>query len=186
MVLQKLKEETKMENRVFTIPNILTMLRLAMIPFFVFAFVNGYEWTALSIFVIASITDVVDGYIARRYNLITNLGKLLDPLADKLLRIATIVLFAYYKIVPVWMVSIMVIFDLSLILASAFLFKHQYIVCSNKFGKIAGFFSLFSLFLCFFYDYVAPFHIIFLGVSLLLIFISIISYIIQTVKKYPR
>ncbi len=72
------------------LPNKLTMLRVFLIPFFVFFLLTNYadpwsDWIALGIFIIASLTDLLDGKIARKYNLITNFGKFMDPLADKLL-----------------------------------------------------------------------------------------------------
>ena len=70
------------------LPNKLTMLRVILIPFFVVCELIPYswgKWVALVIFVAASITDKLDGTIARKYNLITNFGKFMDPLADKLL-----------------------------------------------------------------------------------------------------
>lgn len=72
------------------LPNKLTVLRVLMIPFFVFFLLTEYaggasKWIALAIFVIASLTDLLDGYLARKNNLVTNFGKFMDPLADKLL-----------------------------------------------------------------------------------------------------
>ena len=69
------------------LPNKLTVLRVIMVPFFVLTDVGGAanKWIALAIFVIASLTDMLDGKIARKYNLVTNFGKFMDPLADKLL-----------------------------------------------------------------------------------------------------
>src|SRR5699024_2478877 len=67
------------------LPNKLTLLRVVMIPFFVAFQLLGYRYVALILFVAASLTDMLDGKIARKYNLITNFGKFADPLADKLL-----------------------------------------------------------------------------------------------------
>jgi CDP-diacylglycerol--glycerol-3-phosphate 3-phosphatidyltransferase len=72
------------------LPNKLTVLRVLMIPFFVFFLLTEYaggasKWIALAIFVVASLTDLLDGYLARKNNLVTNFGKFMDPLADKLL-----------------------------------------------------------------------------------------------------
>ncbi|HJA11664.1 MAG TPA: CDP-diacylglycerol--glycerol-3-phosphate 3-phosphatidyltransferase [Candidatus Mediterraneibacter merdipullorum] len=72
------------------LPNKLTVLRVIMIPFFVFfmladVFGDADKWVALALFIIASLTDMLDGKIARKYNLVTNFGKFMDPLADKLL-----------------------------------------------------------------------------------------------------
>ncbi len=72
------------------LPNKLTLLRVLLIPFFVFfllapAFAANGKYIATAIFIIASLTDLLDGKIARKYNLVTNFGKFMDPLADKLL-----------------------------------------------------------------------------------------------------
>ena len=68
------------------LPNRLTILRIFLIPFFVFFMLSDFsKWIALIIFVVASLTDMLDGKIARKYNLVTDFGKFMDPLADKLL-----------------------------------------------------------------------------------------------------
>ena len=71
------------------LPNKLTVLRVIMVPFFVFFMLTDVsgaanKWIALALFVVASLTDMLDGKIARKYNLVTNFGKFMDPLADKL------------------------------------------------------------------------------------------------------
>lgn len=77
------------KNRIFTIPNLLSLLRLAMIPLLLWLYLEkeAYLWTA-AVVVISGITDIIDGIIARKYDLISNLGKALDPVADKLTQIA--------------------------------------------------------------------------------------------------
>ncbi len=79
-----------------TVPNMITLIRIAMIPVFMGVLLSGMpnaELIALIIFIVASATDGIDGYIARKYNLITNFGKFIDPLADKLLVAAAILIF---------------------------------------------------------------------------------------------
>ena len=77
------------------LPNKLTLLRLSLIPFFIAAFYLGFfaghYFVALGIFVVASLTDFLDGYIARKYNMVTDLGKFLDPIADKVLVLAGLI-----------------------------------------------------------------------------------------------
>lgn len=77
------------KNRIFTIPNLLSLLRLAMIPLLLWLYLErkAYLWTAATV-VLSGITDIVDGIIARKYDLISDLGKMLDPVADKLTQIA--------------------------------------------------------------------------------------------------
>jgi CDP-diacylglycerol--glycerol-3-phosphate 3-phosphatidyltransferase len=67
------------------LPNKITLMRIIMIPVFVFLLINKYYYASGILFIVASLTDTLDGYIARKYNLITNFGKIMDPLADKLL-----------------------------------------------------------------------------------------------------
>lgn len=95
------------------LPNKLTIFRVILIPFFVVALLYpmdsaANEWIALAIFVIASITDMLDGQIARKYNLVTNFGKFMDPLADKLLVSSALICFIELKLLPSWVVLIII------------------------------------------------------------------------------
>ena len=98
------------------LPNKLTIFRVILIPFFiVFLLVPDMpflpstewgEWIALAIFVIASLTDMLDGKIARKYNLITDFGKFMDPLADKLLVCSALIALIELGRIPAWMVIV--------------------------------------------------------------------------------
>lgn len=94
------------------LPNKLTMLRVIMIPFFVFFMLVRItavdKWIALAIFIIASLTDLLDGYIARKYNLVTNFGKFMDPLADKLLVCSALICLVGLGKLPAWMVIVII------------------------------------------------------------------------------
>ena len=96
------------------LPNKLTILRVMMIPFFVFSLL-AYDGTnqclryvAAVIFVVASLTDLLDGKIARKYNLVTNFGKFMDPLADKLLVCSALICMVELKQLPAWMVIVII------------------------------------------------------------------------------
>ncbi|HCT91858.1 MAG TPA: CDP-diacylglycerol--glycerol-3-phosphate 3-phosphatidyltransferase [Lachnospiraceae bacterium] len=94
-------------------PNKLTMLRMILIPFFLAFLMGGFpveggKWIALAIFVVASLTDTLDGYLARRDNLVTNFGKFMDPLADKLLVCSALIAFVDMKVIPTWIVMIII------------------------------------------------------------------------------
>jgi CDP-diacylglycerol--glycerol-3-phosphate 3-phosphatidyltransferase len=90
----------------------ITLVRVAFIPLYmILMYLSGGEpglfmWLALGVFVIASLTDYIDGYIARKYNQVTDFGKFLDPLADKLLTIAAMVMFCQWDIFPAWALMI--------------------------------------------------------------------------------
>ncbi|MCL2637544.1 MAG: CDP-diacylglycerol--glycerol-3-phosphate 3-phosphatidyltransferase [Oscillospiraceae bacterium] len=88
--------------------NKLTFLRVLMIPLFVFFLLNNFYLIALILFILASITDALDGYIARKHNMVTDLGKLLDPLADKVLVISALVCFIDVFRIPAWAVVIII------------------------------------------------------------------------------
>ena len=96
------------------LPNKLTVLRVILIPFFVVSLMieNGanqtFRYVAAAIFIIASLTDMLDGKIARKYNLVTNFGKFMDPLADKLLVCSALICLIQLGQLPAWMVIIIV------------------------------------------------------------------------------
>ena len=95
------------------LPNKLTILRVLMIPFFVlFALVDlipGYsKYIAVALFVTASLTDLLDGKIARKYNMVTNFGKFMDPLADKLLVCAALICLVSTDRLPAWIVIVII------------------------------------------------------------------------------
>lgn len=100
-----------MENETKTIknknlPNQLTMARIFAIPAFIIVLMMGFRVTATIIFIAAALTDMLDGKIARKYNLVTNFGKLMDPLADKLLTMSAFICFVGLGDIPAWMVIV--------------------------------------------------------------------------------
>ena len=96
------------------LPNKLTILRVIMIPFFVAALLydgganQNMRYVAAALFIIASLTDMLDGHIARKYNLVTNFGKFMDPLADKLLVCSALICMIELRELPAWMVIIII------------------------------------------------------------------------------
>ena len=93
-------------------PNKLTLLRIIMIPFFVVFMLVDFgpwsKWAALAIFVVASLTDTLDGYLARRDHLVTNFGKFMDPLADKLLLCSAMTCMIELGRLPSWVVIVII------------------------------------------------------------------------------
>ncbi|MBO6148770.1 MAG: CDP-diacylglycerol--glycerol-3-phosphate 3-phosphatidyltransferase [Lachnospiraceae bacterium] len=98
------------------IPNQLTILRVILVPFFVAILLTNCagdysKWIALAIFIIASLTDLLDGKIARKYNLVTNFGKFMDPLADKMLVCSALICLSSMGKLPAWMTIVIVVRD---------------------------------------------------------------------------
>lgn len=91
------------------------------------------------IFAVAGVTDVLDGYIARKYNLVTDLGTVLDPLADKLMLIAVLSCFTIKGYIPTWIIGVVLVKELSMIAGGIYLYfnKEQIVIPANKFGKLA-------------------------------------------------
>ena len=97
------------------IPNVLTIFRILLTPLFIICLFSTYPYAqlwALIIFIVASVTDAIDGYYARKYNQVTRHGQFLDPLADKILVSSAFISFAILKLIPFWMVSLIIFRDL--------------------------------------------------------------------------
>ena len=98
-------------RRLWTIPNVLSFLRLASVPVFVWLFVSGRENAAVVLYAVGAWTDFFDGVIARRFDQVSELGKLLDPLADRVLIFALAVALVARDVLPLWLALVVVIRD---------------------------------------------------------------------------
>lgn len=119
------------------IPNILTIIRILLIPFILDAIYKGNYILGIVLFTISGITDVLDGIIARKFNLISNFGKLMDPLADKLTQIAVLMVLVYARIIPLWILAIVIIKELIMVIGASFLYGKNVVVYSKWYGKLA-------------------------------------------------
>lgn len=119
------------------IPNILSFFRFLLIPIIVyFIFTNNYL-LAIVMFTISALTDIIDGFIARKFNLVSNLGKLLDPLADKCTQISIIAALVINDIIEVWILVIIALKELIMIAGASFLYGKNVVVHSKWYGKLA-------------------------------------------------
>lgn len=124
------------------IPNALTILRIVFVPIYLYLFYTtgeGYLIYAGTIFAAAGITDILDGYIARKYDQTTDLGAILDPFADKLMTFAVLISFTTAKLIPYWILLIMGLKEIIMIMGGLilYLFKGNQVLPSDKFGKMA-------------------------------------------------
>ena len=119
------------------VPNILTIIRFLLVPFIVgFALDDNYIVAAIFL-VISGITDVADGYIARKFNFITDFGKLMDPLADKCTQVATLIVLVVQGIIHWWIVVIVLIKEFLLVVGASFLYGKDLVVSSKWYGKLS-------------------------------------------------
>ena len=171
------------------LPNILTIIRFIIVPFMTYFLINENFTIAILLYVLASATDVLDGFIARRFNQITDLGKFLDPLADKLLQFSALVGLWIVKLIPLWIVVIFFIKEISMGLGAIKLLKKHIIIQSKWFGKLSTIFffmaivsSMLSSKIIVLYSYIIPLFILAL-MSLLFAFIMYLSSYIKETKK---
>lgn len=119
------------------LPNRLTILRIFLIPFFVFFMLSDFsKWIALIIFVVASLTDMLDGKIARKYNLVTDFGKFMDPLADKLLVCSALICLVELKRIPAWIVIAIISREFIISGFRLIAAEKQIVIAANFWGKI--------------------------------------------------
>jgi len=122
------------------IPNILTAIRLVLVPVFIIVFFSNIPHAILIsiiIFLSAGLTDVLDGYIARKYDMITKWGSVLDPLADKLMSITVLLSLTIRRIIPIWVLVIIGIKEALMIIGGAILFNKGTFVPARVYGKVA-------------------------------------------------
>ena len=142
----------KLFSNIWTIPNVLTILRILLIPVFVVLFFKGHKIAALCVFCAASLTDMLDGYLARTLNQITDFGKLFDPLADKLMVLTAMVCQGIDGVFPWIAIIIVAVKELVMVLGGVFMLKNDVVVYSNYVGKTAQVFFIASLILSFFHE----------------------------------
>lgn len=134
------------KKNILTIPNILSLIRIALIPLIAWLYNNEYNLWAVFVIILSGLTDVVDGYIARHFNMISDLGKILDPVADKLTQATT--LFCLISEFPFMIVpfSLLVVKEIFLSVMGLFVVKKTKVVKSaNWHGKVTTFLLYFTI-----------------------------------------
>lgn len=174
-----------MTKRDLNISNILSFLRLILaIPFFIFL-INREDFIAVLIGIIAVVTDFIDGWLARKLDISTDLGRMLDPLGDKILLAAAVIALLIRGDIPIWFFVIVFTRDILILLGGLYLKKKSgNITESNIWGKIAFAFTAVVILgiiadISYFFDY--GFYI-----SALFLIISFISYIVKFIKYLQR
>ena len=171
-------------KEIFNIPNCLTYFRLICVPIFAlvfFAKFKGAVYVSLAIFAVAEITDKIDGIIARKYNMITDIGKVLDPLADKLLQVTALVCLCIVGFLH-WIFAALLLFKEALmILGGLFIIPKGVIIQANSWGKRATEILGYSSILLFFHDLLMqafnfPVDWVLIGIGLVVTYMALINY----------
>ena len=166
------------------LPNKLTILRVLMIPFFVvFMLWNitgaADKWIAALIFIVASLTDMLDGKIARKYNLVTNFGKFMDPLADKLLVGAAMICLVEMGKLPAWIVIIIISREFIISGFRLIASDNGVVIAASYWGKFKTVFQM-AMIIVLIFDFDGFFGIIetaLIWISLILTVVSLVDYI---------
>lgn len=127
------------------LPNKLTLARVFAVPFFIVAYMMQSYWIALVIFILASLTDMLDGKIARARNLITNFGKIMDPLADKVLVYSALCLFIEQDIIAAWMLIIILTREFAIAGMRAVAAAEGRVLAAGLSGKIKTVLQMFAV-----------------------------------------
>lgn len=120
------------------LPNKITMFRIIMIPFFIIAMslsFTGHEWAALVIYIVAAVSDFIDGKIARGRNLITDFGKFMDPLADKLLTTSAYICLVEINLLPAWLVIVIIAREFAVTGLRTLAANNGVVIAASKWGK---------------------------------------------------
>ena len=171
------------------LPNKLTIFRVILIPFFVFFLLwqNGenrtFRMIALALFIIASLTDLLDGKIARKYNLVTNFGKFMDPLADKLLVCSALICLIELNALPAWMVIVIISREFIISGFRLIASDNGVVIAASYWGKFKTTFQMVSVVLLILDIQALAFvTTICVWIALLLTIVSLVDYIYKNHK----
>lgn len=162
------------------------MIRFLLIPIMLYYLLTDNLKIALIIYVVASATDVVDGFVARKFDMITNLGKILDPLADKLLQFTALIGLWYSKIIPLWV--LIVFFSKEIIMGIGcfkLMLKDNVIVQAKWFGKLSTcifFLAIIISMLSRYFTILAPYPVALMVIALIMAIFSLIMYLRNYLK----
>ncbi len=179
-ILDADSRKDQVSNDILTPPNVISFLRLCLVPLYFVLLFNGLRIEALIVFAIASITDFLDGYIARKYDYVSRIGQLLDPAIDTILMISGVVGVWLFCGLPTWVMFLIFLREASLLVIGACLIKFYSIRIPVVYlGKVATallFFGICSLFL-------VEWGIFIIYIGLALQIIVTIYYLITAIKR---
>lgn len=181
--------ETRMKSQIFTIPNILSMIRILLIPMIVYLYCFEKRYgAAVLILLLSGLTDVVDGFIARHFHMISDLGKILDPIADKLTQLATLVCLATRFSLMKLLFTVLALKELMLgILGLIAVKKTGDVHGANWHGKLTTCLLYLTMALHIFWtDIPAPVSVVLVGASLAVMLLSFVLYFRRHLRQLSQ
>ncbi len=166
------------------LPNKLTILRVLLIPVFIVLLMNGYYYWSGIVFLLASFTDMLDGQIARKYNLITNFGKIMDPLADKLLVTSALICLVELGEIAGWMVIIILAREFIITGLRAVAAGEGIIIAAGKSGKLKTILQMTALTVILLRDWPFALFTDFLWAAVIMTVYSGIEYIVKNKQVF--
>ena len=181
----------------FTIPNILTYVRLICVPVFAWLILDSRVpnnvWWGLGVFLFASVTDVIDGFIARKFNMVSDIGKVLDPLADKLLQITAVITLTLIGYINIAFPIIIVVKEVYMVVGAAIILlfaRRRVTIQSNVWGKLATVCLAASVFSAFFHDVFVTngvyLDVFLFSVTSVLTIIAAVQYTVRIIMEIKR
>lgn len=187
--MEKQKQPNIQENRIVTIPNILSLFRICLIPFIVcLYFVEQSYFAAGCVLLLSGLTDIVDGFIARKFNMISNLGKVLDPIADKLTQAVMLVCLTVRFPQMLLPLAMMICKELSMMITGAWVIRRTGFVPGAVWhGKIATVLLYAMMFLHIFWPEIpTSLSTALIVVSTMMIGLSFVLYLIRNTRLLRR
>lgn len=157
-------------------PNIITSFRFFLAVLFFYSFLNWSVYASITIFAASGISDMMDGYLARKYDMVTDVGKVLDPLADKIMTMCVVAALYLKEIVPMWFLVFIFIKEIAMIIGAFYLYtrKEKVVVYANKYGKAATI----AFYVCIISILLFPQHVkVFAAILIISLIVAFLSYL---------
>lgn len=172
----------------FKIPNILCYIRILLVPFFVYLYLSDYYWQSALVLIAATLTDVADGYIARHFDMITDWGKFIDPVADKLMQFSMLVVVAFRQPLILIIIIEYILKEVILLIVGLFIYHKGFnLNGANWAGKLCTIVFDTTMFLLIFFPNLPKSTIIgFICLVSVFLVIAFFSYLSAYIKLYKE
>jgi cardiolipin synthase (CMP-forming) len=164
-------------DRVITIPNILTLVRFLLVGVMAYVFFAVDPRWAMVVYLFAAATDLVDGYIARKFNQISNVGKVMDPIADKTMTVTALICMLINGYLTVGVLIVIIVKEALMIIGGILIYRvFKKVVVANLYGKISAAAYFLAIMLMYLHEYVTPFDSWFMYLAVAMNIVSIFQY----------